>query len=358
MAREGKRLNWSALLLLVAPLGAWASAGMETGLVMALGATALVNHKAALLVVGVLAALRPELVPFCAILGLHHYWLLRATTRRAFFYVLIPLASCVFVALVRKTAFGSAVPLAAMAKPSDAAHGFRYSLGALLLTGPAWAWLGRGWARLDAKSRWLAVAVLVHFATLVVAGGDWMPLWRLAVPVLPAMLWVAHGLVSQRSTIWQSAAGFVGLAIAAVIGWKVGLPARHVMQARQTLIGRAAPLLNGAQLVAGLDIGWLGVATQSDILDLAGITDTRVAALPGGHTTKKIPNSLFDFRKPDALVLLSAPAASLAPVWTDTPFARGVENHVANLDYWQDCSVRGTVPLQHTRQFYVIVRCH
>ena len=128
-------------------------------------------------------------------------------------------------------------------------------------------------------------------------------------------------------------------------------------QARHVLVTDASPLLKDAHLVAGLDVGWLGVATSSDIMDLAGITDARVASLPGGHTTKKIPNSWFDFHKPDALVLLTAPGETLAPIWWQTRFARGVENRTSKLDYWRDCAVRGRVSLRHTRQFYVIVRC-
>ena len=184
-----------------------------------------------------------------------------------------------------------------------------------------------------------------------------MPLWRLALPAVPAVLWVANSLHAVRGTAWRRAATAAALAAATLIGWKVRFPGRHVMLARQSLIRDASPLLQDAHLVAGLDIGWLGVATSSDIMDLAGITDPRVASLPGGHTTKKIPNSWFDFHKPDMLVLLTAPGEKLAPIWWQTLFARGVENRTSKLDYWRDCSVHGRVPLRYTQQFYVIVRC-
>jgi len=355
-AREERRNGLAVLFLAAAPLGAWSSAGMETGFVLALCSFALSDSAVALLAAGLAAALRPELLPFCTVLGLRHGWI-RRYSRWSWFCGLVPLGACAVTAAVRLIAFGTAVPLAVIAKPSDLTHGLRYTIGALVLTGPAWALVGGGWVGLDAKARWFVAAVTLHFAAMVLAGGDWMPLWRLAVPVLPALVWVATALTARRRKLWHSAGALVGLLVAAVVAWKVGLPGRKVMRAREELIERAAPLLRETRLVAGLDIGWLGIATPHDVLDLAGITDYRVASLPGGHTTKKIPNSWFDFRRPDTLVLLSAPGASLARRWWQTPFARGVENRVARLEYWQNCSARGTVALPNTRQFYVIVGC-
>lgn len=356
LGRAGKRLNLAVLFLAAAPLGAWSSSGMETGAILALGAASLGDSATALVAIGLAAGLRPELVPFCTILGLRHYHARRAQTRWAAGCVLIPLASMALTACIRAMAFGSAVPLAAVAKPSDVIHGLRYVLAALIWTGPAWIWVG-GWSKLDEKSRWLAAAIVGHLIGVVLVGGDWMPLWRLIVPAMPAMVWVANSLMATCRKRMHELGAFAGLLVATIMAWQVGLPARQVMRARSALIERASAPLAGAHLVAGLDIGWLGTATPSDILDLAGITDIRVATLPGGHTTKKIPNSWFDFRRPDALVLLSAPGAVLAPNWWETRFARGVENRVAALDYWRHCAVRSSVPLAHTRQFYVIVRC-
>jgi hypothetical protein len=290
-------------------------------------------------------------------LGTEGFWSALGRRSAAALRVLTPLCAFACAAAIRKHAFGSALPLAASAKPSDFVHGVSYALSAALFLGPTWALIGPGWRKLGERPKSFALAATVHLAALIAVGGDWMALWRLAVPAVPALVWVSHDLMSVRNRAWTTANTIMTLAVMTLVGWQVGWPARHVMQARIELIRNASPLLNGARMTAGLDVGWLGVATPNDILDLAGITDPRVAALPGGHTTKRIPNSWFDFRTPDALVLLTAPGESVASNWQETRFARGVENRVANLDYWQKCSVEGTLPLRHTQQRYVFVRC-
>jgi len=184
-----------------------------------------------------------------------------------------------------------------------------------------------------------------------------MPLWRLAIPAMPGALWVATCLQSGRSRIMNLFSLTLGIGVTWTIGYRVGLPGRHVFDARAALIHEVSPLLAGSKQLAGLDVGWLGVATASDILDLAGITDPRIARLPGGHTTKKIPNSWFDSHQPDALIMLTAPGEPLRVPWGSTQFARGVENQVKRLDYWQDCTVRGVAGLKFTHQSYVVIRC-
>ena len=357
LAREGKKLNLSVLLLLAAPLGAWASAGMETGVVLGLATAALGDSWFSLLAIGLVAALRPEVVPFCTVLGTRHFFCSDRHRWRSLLHAATATIAFACTACIRYSVFGSAIPLAAVAKPSDLSHGVRYALSALIFIGPTWMWFGPGWKKVDGKAKWLASAVVAHFVTLVVIGGDWMPLWRLALPAMPAMFWVANSLHAVRGIAWRRAGGLVAMSFVVLIGWKVGVPARHVARARRALVRDASPLLKDAHLVAGLDVGWLGVATASDIMDLAGITDPRMASLPGGHTTKRIPNSWFDFQQPDALVLLTAPGETLAQMWWQTRFARGVENRTSELDYWRDCAVRGRVPLRYTQQFYVIVRC-
>jgi hypothetical protein len=142
-----------------------------------------------------------------------------------------------------------------------------------------------------------------------------------------------------------------------LVAYHLGRPGRHVERARMALVEQATPLLAGAGDVAGLDVGWLGLATKADIFDLAGITDAKVAQLAGGHTTKQIPNSWFDSRQPDALVLLTSPGQPLTQPWWAMYFARGVERRVSSLDYWRDCRYLASLALAGTQQSYVIIRC-
>ncbi len=356
--RHASKNPYLALTLLAAaPLGAWAAAGMETGFVMALSTAALGDSMLAALAGGVVAALRPEMIPFCSVLSLRAFAAGHLPLARRLGPLALTLACPVVVAIARVTAFGQTVPLAAIAKPSDLDHGLRYGLGVLLFLGPTWLWVGNGWKGLGRQELVIAASVVVHLAALVVVGGDWMPLWRLAVPAMPAVLWVGACLHSRQRPIVNAAGMVMSLGVVLAVGYKVGLPARHVFNARLELVNRVRPMLAESRQVVALDVGWLGAAFEGDIFDLAGVTDPRVARLAGGHTTKSLQNSWFDAMAPDALVLLTAPFAAVQEPWQDTTFARVVENRIKRMQFWQACSMRGNIELEYTTQAYVIVRC-
>jgi hypothetical protein len=95
---------------------------------------------------------------------------------------------------------------------------------------------------------------------------------------------------------------------------------------RLSLIEAARPMLAGAARVATIDVGWVGAATEADILDLAGATDPEVAALPGGHTSKAISGAFLTGRHPDQLVFEIAKNALGAEVPT---FERRTEVRLA-----------------------------
>lgn len=355
--KAGKNPYYALCLFATAPPGAWASAGMETGLVVALSTVALGESLGATLAAAIVAGFRPEMIPFCTVLAFrsgepgHKTVMQRA--RRIALTLAIPIA----VASIRFVAFGRTMPLSALAKPSDIEHGLHYALGVLLFLGPAWLWIGPGWKGLSRNERIIALSVLAHLAALVIVGGDWMPLWRLAVPAMPAALWVAACLQTARRPL-VNILGLAGaLAMSTYLCIAVGLPGRKVFEAREKLINDARPLLAQSRQVAGVDVGWLGAAFPGEILDLAGITDPRVALLEGGHTTKKIQNSWFDSRQPDTLVVLTAPGVSIRQPWQDTPLARGVENRVKRMDYWKSCQLSGTIGLRYTSQQYLLVSC-
>jgi hypothetical protein len=357
LEKAGKNPYCACVLFAAAPLGAWASAGMETGLVVALATLALGESMWATLAAGVVAAFRPEMIPFCAMLALRSVEPQRKSFLQNVARLSLTLAFPIGVALIRIVVFGRAMPLSVLAKPSDIEHGLRYVLGVLLFLGPTWLWIGPGWKALSRQERIVAASVVVHLVALVAVGGDWMPLWRLAVPAMPAALWVAACLQTVRRP-WVNVLGYTAsIAACATIGIRVGLPGRHVLEAREILINEARPLLAGSKQVAGLDVGWLGAAFPGEILDLAGVTDPRVALLPGGHTTKKIQNSWFDSRTPDDLVLLTAPGLPSVQPWQDTLFARVVENRIKDMQYWSLCSMLGKIRLRYTSQEYLFVSC-
>jgi hypothetical protein len=359
---EGRRRRTVLVgaLLLSAPLAAWASSGMETGVVVLFATAALVPGALGALFAGVAAAWRPELLGWAAVLVVGSSLLSGATARErsAMLALRVPLAlgPAIAVACLRRAWFGSFAPLAVTAKPSDLGHGLFYAAGAFIGTGvPLFCAAPRALARADGRTRVLAVAVFSHFVALVLVGGDWMALYRLAVPVLPAAILAAAGLgdVSSRpALLFKGAAASVApLWVAAAVAW----PGRLVHAHRLALIAAARPELEGAKSIASLDVGWVGAATEATLVDLAGITDPIVARLPGGHTSKRIPNGLFENRDVDAAVLLLAPGQAPMPHWQDSVFARGVEERVATLPALERFRLRAVLPLGGTKQCYLVV---
>ncbi|AUX42969.1 hypothetical protein SOCE26_044090 [Sorangium cellulosum] len=363
-----------ALLPASAPLGAWSAAGMETGVVLALGALAaalpaLGRPLAGAGCAGVAAALRPELLPFALVVALAAQVAPRrggerpgaaagepergpsrarerepdvgptagpsraAAMRWTGALAAVALAGLPFVAvaLIRLSVFGRPAPLAALAKAPDAALGARYALACFLLTGPLSLVAPLAWRALPAWPRGLLAAVVAHFLAVAAAGGDWMPLSRLVVPALPAAALAAAYVASAADT--RATALRIALALAGelFVALRIGPTAARVGAERSRVVEELRGPLAGAGVVAALDVGWLGAATGATIVDLAGVTDPVIAALPGGHTTKRIPGSLLDARGVDTLVLLLAEGQPLAAPWTTSRFARGVEQHLARL---------------------------
>jgi hypothetical protein len=324
---------WLALALVAfsVPLAAWANAGMETGVVLALATVAvagraLARERLAMAAAGFVVAWRPECLPWAAVLALSPprerarapRWPIRAALAVAPFFL---------VAALRLAFFGRPTPLALLAKPSDLLHGLAYAGACFLLTGPValLAWRGLpGWVR------GLQLATLAQYGSAAVAGGDWMPFSRLVVPALPGLV-LAAGAIAARAPFWLAALR-LGLATAGPV-WvlsTMGPIAAAVGDKRLAVVDALAPVLAGAHTVAALDVGWVGAATPAPIVDLAGVTDPAVAVLEGGHTSKRVPHALFDAREVDTLVLLLRDGAVLEDPWTDSAFARWVELWVAH----------------------------
>lgn len=307
---EGSRARYAVLVpfALSAPLGAWCVSGMETGIVTLLATLVIVLPPfGAAAAAGLAGGLRPELVPWSVAVSAGVALAAGVRAPRAFAAVgLLAFGPSLAVALVRLAVFGSPAPLAVWAKPSDFAHGSFYAAAGLLWTGaPA---LIVGWdalRRIDARHRAVLVAAAVHVAALVLAGGDWMALFRLFVPVLPG-LFVAGAAIAATSSLGATAAR-VGLAsaVSAYLLFDKGSDARRVGPAREALIARARPVLAGSRAVAALDVGWVGAAYPGTVVDLAGVTDETIAKLPGGHTSKKVTPAMLEHRGVDTLVLLT-----------------------------------------------------
>lgn len=337
-------------LAVTAPVAAWAVAGMETGLVTALAIAALGRGNAADVAAAVAAGLRPELAPWCACIRLGLRLASGAPLRRALGSPALVAAAVIAVALARSALFGRAAPLSVFAKPSDLTHGISYALHALVQTGlPLLCLAPWSLRRAAGTARAIAGAGLLHFGVLAVAGGDWMSLYRLAVPVLPSFV-LAGAELSRVAPAWASWLRAGGAAAMSVyLALALGPSARQVGAHRLRLIELGRPALLGARSVAALDVGWVGAATDASVVDLAGITDESVAMLPGGHTSKRIDDGLLRARDVDALVLLRQ-----APPLTE--FAREVERRAALLPSAADFREVAELPLGGGQQSYVVLR--
>lgn len=332
------RRKWAGLLLLVcsAPLGAWAVAGMETGLVLGLSALAvsarvLGRELPSGIAAGLVAALRPECAPWALVLALSPpaAALPPAERGRARFRQLaLVVGPVALVAAIRLAVFGRLPPLALLAKTPNPSLGGQYALACLLLTGPLALVAWRG---LPPWIRGLQLATVVHFLAIALAGGDWMPLSRLAVPALPGVVVAGCYIVGRASPAWGLPRLAMALAGVLVVLVRNSPASAAVGPKRLDVIAQLRAPLAEASVVATLDVGWVGAACDADIVDLAGITDPSVAVLPGGHTTKRIPHNLLLARNVDTIVLLLAKGKPLGDPWTRTWFRRVVELDVAQM---------------------------
>jgi len=268
---------------------------------------------------------------------------------------ILPFAAC---ALVRLAVFGSPAPLALTAKPGDLAHGLAYAVAAALVSvGPVMAWAPLAAWRAKGAGRAIVLAGGVHLVAVAVAGGDWMPFARLVAPVVPSLLY-ASVLVWPLSNRWAWGAR---AAVAIALGGRTLLfaaPAgRHIGIDRDELARRVAPLLADAKRVAAADIGWVSAATEADIVDLAGATDPEIAALGGGHTSKRIDGAFLLAKDPDVLVLYAETTDLPLARWREAPFPRVVEARLAR-DELVDAhfAALAFVPLGETGTGYYLLR--
>jgi hypothetical protein len=372
------RLRFASLLIVAcsAPLAAWSAAGLETGLAAALAALAVALPelgwpRAGAAAAGLTAALRPEALPWALVVAgapapraaVEGRGTLSGVPQEGSAPPLplriarLALAALPFLAVVavRAAVFGRAVPLSVLAKPSDLAHGASYALACFLLTGPLAVVAPLSWARLDGWGRGLVAAVFVHFAAIALAGGDWMALSRLAVPALPTVVLAAAHLARRAAPLATAARLSLALAGEVFQLAQVGPAAARVGADRLRVLEELRPALAGAKVVAALDVGWVGAATDATIVDLAGLTDPEIAVLPGGHTSKAIPVGLLDARGVEAIVLLLKEGEPLAEPWSESFFARIVELRVAGIPGIGE-QFTLAAESRETRLRYVVVR--
>ena len=300
----------ACVLLLCVPVAANAVSGMETALALALATLASIAWKRpmhAALLAGAAASLRPEMAPWAIVLSTGFELASareRRSARRLAGVALLAFAPFALCVLVRVVAFGKPAPLALMAKPSDLEHGLAYvgagfvvTLAPLVACAPLALWRGPRAAFV------IVMAAVAHFGAIVLVGGDWMPYARLLVPVVPSLLVAFVVSAPHARGLASLARGVAALAVGGYLIAAGGTSGRDVGADRKRLVADARPYLASAHRVASLDIGWPTAASEASIVDLAGLTDPVIAALPGGHTSKRIDAALLLERDPDVLLV-------------------------------------------------------
>jgi len=279
---------------------------------------------------------RPENALLVGIHGLY-LWSARPNQRRRLYVAAVTwLAVAGVLAAARLAYYGSLLPNTAVAKlDAEAAFGiggWRYAqawferFGWLTLLGlPAvLTRIGRGLA----ANAWLLIGGQTVFVLL--AGGDWMPLWRFMLPAgllllvvgcysVDAVVEAAGHLVPVGKAAERAAGRVAAAACALVLAGLMVTQAWHFRQDRwaldsyqrqlnglaagpvQYLAAHAGP----KDLVVARDIGVLGFETRCRVLDVVGLTDPHVARTSGLRHRDRIDCDYVFSLKPEYLVLQS-----------------------------------------------------
>jgi hypothetical protein len=319
------------------PLAAHAVSGMETALTTLLATCAAISSRrpiTAAVFAGLCASLRPEMAPWACALAAGLSVATREGAARAVLASTLALAPFVVCALVRVAVWGRPAPLALWAKPSDLEHGFAYAGAAVVVSiVPVVVLAPQALSRTPAGAA-LSLAAIAQCASIVVVGGDWMPYARLLVPVLPSIAYAGVLAAAHAARAATALRCLSALALGMGLLVRNGGEGRRVGADRAALIAAARPWLRSTGRVAAVDVGWVGAATDADIVDLAGVTDPEIAVLPGGHTSKRVGAMYLLGRDPDAILLYAPsglPHAQLAE-WREAQYSRVVEARLAHDD--------------------------
>jgi hypothetical protein len=345
----------------------WSVAGLETGAatlavtVAGLGASEERPRGVAVgVAIGSLGWLRPELALAAVVLLV---MAVRHRPREG--AIAIAIAAVISLALIafRSIVFGGAIPLSAYAKPAELGHGVFYAIaGVVLVTGLGGVALAVLGARAEERLRWIAIAIAVAIVSVAIAGGDWMPGFRLLAPFIPLYaLLAARGVELARE---KGRVRRIAIAIAAAmalllpaIDLAVELPlAREAGHLRDERASGLARELAGYRRVALVDIGFLTYETEIEPIDLAGVTDPAIARMPGGYLDKHIDEGFLSGRDPDAIVLhaLERPTIEdgrLTHYATNQP----VERRIARMDFTRTEFRVKSVFEYHPSYFYVVL---
>lgn len=382
---------WAPLLLAACwPFAVWIGGGLETighaalllAFAMATGRALAEPTKArgaaAGVLAGALAMSRPEGAMFMAVLPL---CLLRAHQREARVAMATALGVAVAVLAAysawRLHTFGTLVANTVSAKVgggvvTSVIAGVRYAFAwlpgpALLLVPLAAMALLR--ARRDAASHAdrdpvlsvAAACLALQFAFAVAVGGDWMPGYRFLVPALPLVALLA-GVALSRWNRWLAAMAVAAALVLAPAqayfdrggGPAIGMRLARWISNRQSLvatlqvIGRDVRAMGTPEdTIALSEAGVVPYLTRMRVIDMLGLVDREIAALPGGLHQKHDADSVL--RRAPRFILLgfTETPEGPRPTWAadgEVSVHPEFERHYAERQRWPRTMTDGRQP--------------
>lgn len=373
----GLRMGCVALVLLAAQptFATWAVAGLSSGLAALLVTLALPRagsrgSRAGPWAAAAMFGVRPELVPAMLLLVGLPGALRREAVGQAAQGLRVhletwgpPLVGGIGIAAYRLSMSGELLPLSVQAKPASLADGGAYLLRALGMTtgGIGLVLVARALRVGQVRDRVVAVALITGWLSVALAGGDWMPGFRLLCPLLPLYVWLLAA-VAGPGRGWRPV--LLALALSLVLpitDWCLRLPEVAGAQASRQTHGRALAGYLAAHgpgtLVAAVDIGYLAYHGRVRVLDLGGVTEPAVGRLPGRHLDKRIPETLLRQRQPDWLLLHSRVPPNVAPDGRLLTFSGyPVEHRVAAMAWVRRRFVVRRVFPYAARYHYILMR--
>ncbi len=316
LSLQSGRLPWAALLLAAsAPFAAWSVGGLETPLVAFLvvaSATSYIQESRqgrgilSGLWFALLALARPDGLLYAGVAGLLRIGELvaarRLPTRQDGLRLLLFFAIVIPYHLWRVGYYGYLLPNTVYAK-SMGGHVRGYLEGAYYLYtslnvagGVVLILLFAGLASLaaqrDVMVRYALAACAAQALFLVVAGGDWMPLNRFAVHVLPLLYLLVEAGVARFAAClpaWrsQAVAAIMLAQVAALLVYSLELHwidgvarTQHIVPSQPFVLpaGMTAP----DAVVAVIDAGYLVYLLPLNVrvIDMVGLVDAHIAHLP------------------------------------------------------------------------------
>ncbi|MCZ7684270.1 MAG: hypothetical protein M5U28_38050 [Sandaracinaceae bacterium] len=208
--------------------------------------------------------------------------------------------------------------------------------------------------------RVLAGAVAVHLVAVALAGGDWMPGFRLLAPVLPLYALSASGPIAARLGAPERRARGAALLLAclAIPALDLALQLPRVREAGATRETRGAELAEWlaahAERVAMVDVGYAAFRSGVEVIDLGGITDPSIGMLPGGHLDKRIDPGALRARDPDTIVLHAAAPPRVLDGMLRTLAGYPVERRVAEMP-WVRAEMRVVRVVEYAPHYWYVV---